>query len=212
MTLKTRIKMCGMTQAEDVVYAQHLGVDALGFIFYNQSRRAISVEQAKAILVEVDQRLSRSLVSDLVAVFVNPERSLVAHVMATLPIDYLQFHGEESPEFCNQFAIPYIKAIPAESVEKIQYGLEKYATAAAILLDTPAGQQRGGTGQLFDWEMIPKCHKPMILAGGLTVDNVWQAIRTCSPSVVDVCSGIESSPGIKDHTKMQQFVEAVRGI
>ncbi len=215
MTIKrTRIKMCGMTRISDITHAISLGVDAIGLIFYEKSSRHVSVEQAKLLLLNhpfpSPERGLPAFV-DIVAVFVNPEASFVKQVITELPIQLLQFHGDESPEFCEQFDIPYIKAIPAESPDAIIQAADQYTHAAAILLDTPSATSRGGTGLAFDWQIIPRqLSKPIILAGGLDASNVVSAITACSPYAVDVCSGIEASAGIKDHDKMSAFVNVLQ--
>lgn len=196
-----RIKMCGMMRAEDIQYAGGLGVDAIGLIFYPKSPRYLTVRQAKILLK------SKPIFMDVVCVLVNPEVTLVHQLIETLPIQYLQFHGDESPEFCEQFEFPYIKAVPAQSPEMIQAAIQRYSSAQACLLETPTLNVRGGSGQVFDWEVIPeRVEKPIILAGGLTPDNVQTAIKNRMISAVDVCSGVEKIPGMKDHHKMKAFV------
>lgn len=200
---RVRIKMCGMTRRNDVEQAIALGVDALGFIFYPQSSRYVSMEKASALMQDLPVFVST------VAVFVNPAVENVWQVLNTLPVHYLQFHGQESASFCQQFQYAYIKALPAHSRSDILAGVAAHPHAAAILLDTPSCTH-GGTGQVFDWQMIPNLlPRPLILAGGLQVANVNTAISQCSPYAVDVCSGIETAPGIKDHDKMSQFVVRV---
>ncbi len=200
-----RIKMCGMTHRQDIQQAIDLGVNALGVIFYEKSVRYQSMMQAKALLDGLPPFV------DVVAVLVNPEPLFVHQLIQDLPIQCLQFHGDESPQFCDQFGFPYVKALPATSTEEIMLFEKKYSNAQALLLDTPSSH-RGGSGLTFDWQMIPKMlTKPLILAGGLHVKNVREAISTCAPYAVDVCSGIEASDGIKDHDKMKQFVESVWG-
>lgn len=204
MTAKrTRIKMCGMTRANDIAHAISLGVDAIGLIFYEKSARHVSIEHAKILL----QGLPAFV--DAVAVFVNSDLPFVTQVIKELPVQLLQFHGDESPAFCEKFGKPYIKAIPATSAEAIIKAAEPYVHAAAILLDTPS-TNRGGTGLAFDWQIVPRqLAKPIILAGGLDAYNVASAITACSPYAVDVCSGIEASAGIKDHDKMNSFVNVL---
>ena len=195
-----------MTQKIDIAHAVSLGVDAIGLIFYQKSVRHLSIKHAKKILQDLPAFV------DAVAVFVNPDVSFVRQVMAELPIQCMQFHGDESPTFCEQFGQPYIKAVPATSACAIIKATEQYQHAAAILLETPSTFSRGGTGLPFDWQIIPRqLAKPIILAGGLSALNVPAAIATCSPYAVDVCSGIESSVGIKDHDKMSQFVNRLWG-
>ena len=199
--LRTRIKMCGMTRAVDIEHAISLGVDAIGLIFYHKSARYLSVDQAKLLVKGLPPFV------DVVAVFVNPAVSLVRQVLTELPVQWLQFHGDETAVFCEQFGRPYIKAVPATSAEAISMAMVQFQHAAAILLETPSTSSRGGTGVPFDWKIIPRqLTKPIILAGGLDAFNVSEAIATCTPYAVDVCSGVEASPGIKDHEKMNQFV------
>lgn len=201
---RTRIKMCGMTRTVDIMHAVSLGVDAIGVIFYPESPRHVEIDKAKLLLKNVPAFI------DVVAVCVNPEIAFVQQIITELPIQLLQFHGDETPEFCEQFNKPYIKAIPARSKESIVKAVEQYCGASAILLDTPSMVQRGGTGETFDWEIVPRsCAKPLIIAGGLTIENVNDVITVCSPYAVDVCSGVECSAGIKDHAKMHQFIRRV---
>ena len=203
---RTRLKMCGMTRIEDINHAISLGVDAIGLIFYQGSSRYVSIERAKKLLHKIPAFV------DVVAVFVQPEESFVRQILIDLPIQWLQFHGDESPMFCEQFARPYIKAISAISDDVISRAAEQYNSATALLLDTPSTTSRGGCGKAFDWTIIPDNLKmPIILAGGLDALNVQSAVLSCAPYGVDVCSGIESSAGIKDLEKMRQFVEALWG-
>ena len=193
--------MCGMTRATDIEHAISLGVDAIGFIFYRKSKRYLSVDQAKLLLKGLPAFV------DAVGVFVNPDVSFVQQVLSELPIQWLQFHGDETPTFCEQFGRPYIKAVSAASTAVITQAVADYQHAAAILLDTPSINARGGSGVPFDWQIIPhQLVKPIILAGGLDASNVSAAIATCTPYAVDVCSGIEASAGLKDHEKMTRFV------
>ncbi len=195
-----------MTRAEDIAHALALGVDVIGVIFYAPSARSVTVEAAKTLL----QNLPLSV--DTVAVFVNPQASFVQQVINKLPINTLQFHGDESAEFCAQFARPYIKAMHAESTQCIEKIINDHQKAAAILLDTPSTTHRGGSGKPFDWRVVPlQVSVPIILAGGLDAGNVVEAVKACSPYAVDVCSGVEVLPGIKDRVKMNQFVNALWG-
>lgn len=201
---RPRVKMCGMMRAEDIQYAGVLGVDAIGLIFYPESPRYLTVHQAQILLK------NKPIFMDVVCVLVNPEVTLVHQLLETLPLQCLQFHGDESPSFCEQFEFPYIKAVPADSHERIQAAIQRYSSAQACLLETPALNVRGGSGQIFDWQLIPeRAEKPIILAGGLTPDNVQAAIENRMISAVDVCSGIEKMPGIKDHHKMKAFVDRI---
>ncbi|KTD10794.1 N-(5'-phosphoribosyl)anthranilate isomerase [Legionella gratiana] len=194
--------MCGMTRSEDIACAVNLGVDAVGFIFYNKSARFVSIDQATVLLKDLPAFV------DSVAVLVNPERDLVQKIIEELPIQLLQFHGDESAEFCQQFKKPFIKAIHPYSAEDIHQATREFAMAHALLLDTPSAVAKGGTGLVFDWKIIPQeVAKPYILAGGIDEFNVLQAIELCHPYAVDLCSGIEVSPGIKDHGKMGRFMQ-----
>lgn len=195
--------MCGMTREEDVRLAAALGADAAGFIFYEKSKRFISVKQADELMRALPAFMNA------VAVVVNPDVALVDEIVEKLPIQYLQFHGDEPPDFCDQFAFPYIKAIPAVSAEAIVSTAQRYAGAKAILLDTPCDSW-GGSGKVFDWRAIPpRLDKAVIMAGGLHAGNIREAVSVYHPYAVDVCSGIEAAPGIKDHHQMKLFVQTL---
>lgn len=195
--------MCGMTRIEDVHHAVSLGVDAIGMIFYPKSPRHISIAQAKKLTQDLPGFV------DAVAVVVNPEKEFVEDIIAELPIQFIQFHGEESPEFCEQFAKPFIKVIQPMSTDHIQHSVKEYAAAQALLFDTPSNQ-KGGTGQSFNWRLIPKnLSKPYFLAGGLNESNILQALQSCNPYAVDINSGVESLPGIKDPLKMSRFMQVL---
>ncbi len=198
---RTRVKFCGMTQRQDVADAVAFGVDAIGLVFYQKSARCVSIEQAKALVAHLPPFV------ECVAVFVNPDPLWVTQVMTAVSIQYLQFHGEETASFCEQFHRPYIKAVAATSSEIIQQGVDGHPNASAVLLDSP----NGGTGTAFDWQIVPKAlSKPLILAGGINEHTVQAAIGVCAPYALDLCSGVERSPGIKDRERMQRFMEALR--
>lgn len=202
--LRTRVKMCGMTRIEDIAYAVDLGVDAIGLIFYPQSPRYVTVDQAKMLLNNLPPFV------DAVAVLVNPQKEIVQELIDELPVNLLQFQGEETPDFCQQFNKPYIKAIRPKAASQIEEGMRVYLNAQAILLDTPSNTHRGGTGLPFDWSIIPEeLSKPFILAGGLNELNVSEAIKTLHPYAIDLCSGVESAPGIKDYLKMSQLMKEI---
>lgn len=201
MSQRVRVKMCGMTRHDDVAHALRLGVDAIGLIFYPKSIRYVTIEQAKTLLKALPPFM------DAVAVLVNPDPDLVQQIIEVLPIQLLQFHGDESAAFCQQFNKPFIKAVQPVSPAHIQQAAQDFASANALLLDTPSDHARGGTGHTFDWGIIPQhMEKPYILAGGIDEFNVLAAIKQCHPYAVDLCSGIEVSPGIKDHDKMSRFM------
>ena len=198
--------MCGMTRSEDVAYAIKLGVDAIGLIFYPKSSRFVTIKQAQEVVKNIPPFV------DVVAVLVNPDAIFVEQIIEELPIQLLQFHGDESSEFCQQFNRPFIKAIHPSNEQHILQAMEEFSTSRALLLDTPSETDKGGTGIPFDWKIIPvNLPKPFILAGGINEDNVVEAIKCTNPYAVDICSGIERSPGVKDHKKMNQFIKAVWG-
>lgn len=193
-----------MTRAEDIAYAASLGVDAFGLIFYPPSPRAVTLEQAAELCAHLPPFLSP------VAVVVNPKSELVEDIINKIPIALLQFHGEESPEFCAQFGFPFIKSIPVTSANQVYESMLQYDKAQALLLDSSSQHVKGGSGSCFDWRLIPdSLNKDYILAGGLNAENVEQALHVCTPYALDVCSGIELNPGVKDHKKMGQFMQAV---
>lgn len=200
---RVRVKFCGMRSIDDVNNAVHLGADALGFIFYTKSSRSVNLEMAKCLFSVIPPLIAK------VGVFVNPSKNEVNDILNELSLDYLQFHGDESADFCTQFNKPYIKAVAALSSIAIINIIDQHPDAGAILIDTPAATF-GGTGTVFDWQLIPKnLAKPIILAGGLHADNIRQAIAKVGPYAVDVCSGIEQCPGVKDLYKMTNFIDQV---
>ena len=205
--MRVRIKICGMTRSEDVAAAAGLGVDAVGLVFYPKSPRYVSAEQAQALVEDLPAFVT------VTALFLEPDTEAVRKVLRTTRIDLLQFHGGEPAEFCRSFGRPYIKAVPmGEQVDLAEYA-RRHAQAAALLLDSHSAGQRGGTGVSFDWTTIPKLDGlPLILAGGLKPDNVADAIRIVRPYGVDVSSGVESAPGIKDLGKMAAFVHEVNDV
>lgn len=202
---RTRIKICGITRPEDATTAAELGVDAIGLVFHAASPRAIDIDRAASIVEALPPFVAA------VALFVDPPPSLVRNVLESLRIDLLQFHGEESPEFCRGFGRPYVKAVRMRSGTNPAAAAERYREAQALLLDAYDERVAGGTGRKFDWTVLPtELSPPVILAGGLNAGNVTQAIGILHPYGVDVSSGVESSPGIKDPEKMRAFVESVR--
>lgn len=204
MKLRTRVKFCGITGIEDALAAARLGVDAIGLVFAAGSPRFISPQQAAMIR----RRLPPFMQS--VALFRNPDPQLVRQVMTAVQPDMLQFHGEENAAFCESFGLPYLRAVPMKSVQDIALWIRDFASASALLLDGHEAGQAGGQGRAFDWSKVPSASKPLILAGGLTPDNVGEAVKCLRPYAVDVSTGIESAPGIKDQQKMQRFMDEVR--
>ncbi|MDN3648925.1 phosphoribosylanthranilate isomerase [Reinekea marina] len=205
--MRTRIKMCGMTRIEDIQCAASLGVDAIGLVFYPPSPRAVSLEQASTLAKACP------VLVDKVALFVNPEKSLVKEVIDATGATLLQFHGDETPEFCQQFGMPYLKALRVSDKHRLTTALKEHHEAPAILLDAYVAGTPGGTGQQFDWSLIPKgLMQRLFLAGGINATNVADAISSANPYAVDVSGGIESAKGIKSAQKMTDFVAAVREI
>lgn len=205
--MRTRVKICGITREDDAQVAVDCGVDAIGLVFYAASPRAVSLEQAA--------RIARQLPAFVtcVGLFVNPRLEEVEDVLAQVPLDCLQFHGEESAELCEQFGRPYIKAIRVGAQTDITHLAQQYAQARAVLLDTYVKDMPGGTGKCFDWDRIPaECPKPVILAGGLTPGNVASAIQQVRPYAVDVSGGVELHKGVKDPAKIRQFMAEVNSI
>lgn len=200
----TRIKICGITRVEDMMDAAHNGADALGLVFYDKSPRHVSAQQAAKLADAIPPFVS------LVGLFVNASAAEVLEVMQAVPLDVLQFHGEEEPEFCAQFGRPYLKAVRVKAgVNLVQYAA-RFASAQGLLLDTFVDGAHGGTGASFDWALIPNdLPLPVILSGGLNAGNVAGAIAQVRPYAVDVSSGVEASKGIKDAAKIVAFIKEV---
>lgn len=201
---RTRIKYCGMTRVEDALAAAHLGVDAIGLVFTRRSSRCVDVEQARAIRSAMPAYVS------VVGLFMDDDPHWIAEVEAEVRLDLLQFHGSESAKVCASFATPYVKTVAMASAPDVEAIMRAHPRAAGFVLDGHAAGAPGGSGQRFDWSRVPKnARQPIIVAGGLNADNVGEAIAVARPWAVDVASGIESAPGIKDRRKMQAFVRAV---
>jgi phosphoribosylanthranilate isomerase len=211
-TARTRIKICGLREQEHVCVAVDAGADALGFVLYAPSPRAVTLDMCQALTHNVPAFVTT------VALFVNPTREEVNAALAAARIDLLQFHGNEPEAFCASFGRPYIKALPVgESFDLLQSGLQ-YASASAILLDTPSAGH-GGSGKTFNWQLINPVNTPsrgnvraprVVLSGGLTAANVADAVNAVRPFAVDVSSGVEISRGVKSSELIEQFCRAVR--
>ena len=203
---RTRIKFCGITRAEDAHAAVALGVDALGFIFAAGSPRQLDLQAAAAIRAKLPPLVS------VVALLRNADSETVRRTIAAVQPHLLQFHGEETAAFCGGFGLPYMKAVAMRGAQRpLAEIAAEYADATALLLDGHAPGEPGGQGKTFDWSGIAAAlDKPLVLAGGLTAENVATAVRIARPYAVDVSSGIESKPGIKDSGKMEAFVRHVR--
>lgn len=203
--MAVRVKICGITRAEDLQAACKAGADALGFVFYAKSPRNLSIEQAAGLI----QRMPPFVQS--VGLFVNADPAFVRSVLSAAPLDLLQFHGDETPEYCKQFNRPYLKAVRVKpGVDLLKYA-QDFADARALLLDAYVPGVPGGTGERFDWSLIPaSLPKPIVLSGGLNPDNVAEAVHSVKPWAVDVSSGVEAAPGIKHAAKVAAFIEQAR--
>ena len=205
--MRTRVKICGITRCEDALLAVDAGVDAIGLVFYEKSPRFITNKQAAEISRVIPAFVSR------VALFKDAEPQMIESVLEQVEIDLIQFHGSETAGYCEQFNRPYIKAIGMKGTEHdadfLITSAESFQSAKAILLDGHAPGEAGGTGESFDWASIASVDKHIVLAGGLTPENVKQAIDLVHPFAVDVSSGVESSPGIKDKDKIAAFMKQV---
>ena len=202
--MRTRIKICGITRPADARAAAEAGADAIGLVFYPPSPRYLSAERA----VEIRDALPAFV--QTVALFVNADAAQVAQVIGRVRPGMLQFHGEETPQFCSQFGTPYVKACRVKrEVDLLEY-LRPFSSAAAWLLDSYV-EEYGGVGERFDWSVVPRrLERPLILSGGLAPDNVAEAVRRVRPWGVDVSSGVESAKGIKDPAKIAAFIAEVR--
>jgi phosphoribosylanthranilate isomerase len=203
--METAVKICGITRPEDALAAARAGAHAIGLVFYARSPRHVTPARAAEII-----RVLPPFVTT-VGLFVNAEPQEVRAALAVAPVGLLQFHGDETPEFCRQFAQPYVKAVRMRAgVDLLQYARE-YHDAKALLLDHYVEGLHGGSGVAFDWSLIPRgLPLPVILSGGLTPENVREAVRRVRPSAVDVSSGVESAKGIKDAAKIAAFIRGAR--
>ena len=203
----TRIKICGITRMEDALAAAHSGADALGLVFYDKSPRYVTPKQAAQLAAAIPPFVT------LVGLFVNPSAEAVQEILQQVPLDVLQFHGEEEPIFCAQFNRPYLKAVRVKyGVDLVQYAA-RYKDAQGLLLDAFIEGTHGGTGVSFDWTLIPhNLPLPLVLSGGLDVNNVADSIKQVRPWAVDVSSGVEAGKGIKDAAKIAAFINEVKKI
>jgi phosphoribosylanthranilate isomerase len=202
--MRTRVKICGITRPQDAAAAAEAGADAIGLVFYPPSPRFLSVERAREIASALPPFVQA------VALFVNADAAQVAQVIGRVHPAMLQFHGEETPAFCGQFGLPYVKACRvAPEVDLLKY-LAEFPAASGWLLDAHV-EEYGGVGASFDWSLVPRrLERPLVLSGGLTQGNVGAAIRKVKPWAVDVSSGVESAKGIKDAAKIAAFIAEVR--
>ena len=201
-----KIKICGLTRPEDAQAAAELGSDAVGLVFYAKSKRRVDAAQAAEIAAALPPQVAK------VALFVNETADSIHRILAAVPIDIVQFHGDEAPEFCHQFGKPYWKAVRVQSAQDIAEAAERYTDAAALLLDAHIEGQYGGTGQVFDWRLLPETMPlPWVLSGGLNPGNVAAAVRQTGAAWLDVSSGVEQAPGIKSRDLMAEFIRQARG-
>lgn len=207
---RTRIKICGLTNSSAAIAAAELGADAIGLVFYSKSKRAVSIQQA------VEIRAALPVFVSVVGLFVNPTAAEVRAVLAQVHLDCLQFHGEESAQFCGSFSVPYMKVIRVQPGLDVLSKISEYSDCCAILLDSFDKNSAGGTGQVFDWQIAQQCvantKVKIVLAGGLSSDNVARAIIQIRPYAVDVSTGVESSPGCKSTERMMTFFNEVYSV
>lgn len=202
---RTRIKICGLTRAEDAVAAARAGADAVGLVFHPTSQRALSIDRARAIVAALPPYV------DAVGVFVDAPHDRVEAVLGSVALDVLQFHGGEDAEYCRSFGRGYIKAVGMAAGADLAGYARAYPDARALLGDSHANGQGGGTGQTFAWSRIPaERGYRLVLAGGLTAENVGSALAAVRPDAVDVSSGVESAPGRKSAERIERFIEEVR--
>ena len=200
---RVKVKICGLTRVEDVQAAIRAGADAVGFVFTASPRR-IPIDVANRLVSYVPDGVLR------VGLFLDQDRSEIERVIGSVPLDLLQFHGNETEQECSVFGLPWLKAVAMEDADSMKRAERDFPGAAGLLLDSHSKGKRGGSGERFDWSLLSPVAKPVWLAGGLNADNVGQAIRTLRPFAVDVSSGVEAEPGIKDATRLNAFVKAVR--
>lgn len=203
--MRTRVKICGVTSPEDASLAGRLGADAIGLVFYPGSRRCVSADRARSICAALGPFVT------VVGLFLDAEPDDVRQVLATVPIDCLQFHGDESADYCDSFERPYIKAAGMAGVTDLHGYAASHPSARGLLVDSHRPGEAGGTGESFEWSCIPgNLAKPLILAGGLTPANVAEAVRGVRPCAVDVSTGVEQAPGVKDGDKLAAFMQGVQ--
>jgi phosphoribosylanthranilate isomerase len=200
----TRVKICGLTREADVEAAVTAGADALGFVFARDSKRLLKPARAGELVSLVPAFVAR------VGLFLDQDAESVARVLDQVPLTLLQFHGSEDGGYCRQFGMPYIKAVPADAEHAVERAEAEFADAAGLLLDSHCPGGLGGTGQILEWSRIGRSRLPLILAGGLTAENVSEAVRMVKPWAVDVSSGVEDSPGIKNAEAMRRFIKEAK--
>jgi len=202
-----KIKICGLTDPENSIQIASLDIHAIGLVFFNESPRAVSIEQANEIIQELPPFINK------VGLFVNASSNFVDQVLNSVNIDTIQFHGDESSSDCSQFQMPFIKAIRMREGTNLLKQAEEFSSAAGLLLDSFEEDSYGGTGKSFDWNLIKNnLDLPIILAGGLNKDNIMSAIEKTQPYAIDISSGVEVDKGIKDIEKTKEIIEIVKSI
>jgi len=200
-----RVKICGLTRAEDVIAAVSAGADAIGFVFADSPRR-IGTETAAQLAGYVPEEVLR------VGLFMDQDLQQIQQVVNAVPLDVLQFHGSEPESVCKSFGLPYLKAVVMDDVESAKQAERDYPTTMGLVLDSHRYGKPGGSGKVFDWSLAGAVSKPVWLAGGLNAGNVAAAIRAVRPYAVDVSSGVESKPGIKDADRINAFIKASKAV
>ncbi len=197
------VKICGITNEYDAIAAVNFGASAIGFVFYKNSQRYLSLLEAKSISEKIDHKVN------IVGVFVNHSKEFINHAIDLIPLSMIQLHGDESPEFCKNFSVPTIKAIRVKNKLRSET-LDQYEVDC-ILLDSFSKTEYGGTGKTFDWSLIDfKFKQKILLSGGLNSENILEAISSINPDAIDISSSIESSIGQKDHYKMRQLFDVIK--
>lgn len=204
MLSRVRVKICGITRVEDAVSAVNAGADAIGLVFFEQSPRHVSIHDARQICQSIPPFVT------VVGLFVNHKEHEVRHICEQVPLSLMQFHGDEPESFCARFDHPYIKAVRVKDASDVVLAEKNYPSAQGLLVDAYVDGVAGGTGETFDWSLLPEStNQPLILAGGLNSDNVRNAIARVKPFAVDVSGGVEESKGIKDPVKIHNFINEV---
>ncbi len=205
---QARVKICGITRVQDALVAKEAGADAIGLVFYPPSSRYVA---DPGLAKEIAQAVGPFV--NVVALFVNEEQAQIEQVLKQVPVNLIQFHGDEACRFCENFAVPYIKALRVKDADSLSHGLESFPSAAGILLDTYIKGVPGGTGEAFNWQLVPhNTAQPLVVAGGLNPQNVAEALTQTQAYGVDVSGGVESAPGIKDAEKVKKFIENARSV
>lgn len=203
--MRTRIKICGITRPDQAHWAIDAGADAIGLVFYPPSVRAVDINMANTIVSAVTPMIS------VVGVFADQPEADIATVCEQVPLDILQFHGDESASFCRGFSRPWFKGVRMRPELSLEHTMTEFDQARGVLVDTYKSGIMGGTGTAFDWSRLEGVDRnKLILAGGLTADNVRQALETVNPVAIDVSTGVESAPGVKDPERIKQFMNAAR--